>query len=46
MKDIQSHIESLEDKQTFINDKISKYNCDLIKLKDPVNDNPFEASPL
>lgn len=46
MKDIQCHIESLEDKQAFINEKISKYNCDLIKLKDPSNDNPFEESPL
>jgi hypothetical protein len=46
MKDIQSHIESLEDKQTFINEKVSKYNCDLIRLKDPANSNVLEESPL
>lgn len=46
MKDIQCHIESLEDKQAFINEKISKYNCDLIKLKDPEHGNVLEDIPL
>lgn len=46
MKDIQSHIESLEDKQAFINEKVSKYNFDLIRLKDPANSNVLEESPL
>ena len=46
MKDIQCHIESLEDKQTFINEKVSRYNCDMIRLKDPANSNVLEESPL
>ena len=46
MKNVQDHIESLEDKQTFLNNKISKYNCDLIKLKNPSNTNILEEIPL